>query len=125
MPFTLNYQHGERMAVAEISGLAFIEEAPDVVERIRQASLAHGDQRLLIDLKDVVGTLEPQDHQVLGRLAATQLGHLRKIASLVPEDKITRVSEQAARTLGVQLRVFTSLTAAVAWLTQDNPPEEP
>lgn len=119
MPYALTYKHGARMAVAEISGLAFIEEALEVVQRIRQATLAHGDQRLLINLEDVVGTLEQQDHEALGRLAAAHLSHLRKIASLVPEDKITRVSEQAAQTLGLQLRVFTSLTDAVDWLTHD------
>jgi HPt (histidine-containing phosphotransfer) domain-containing protein len=119
MPYTLTYTHGERMAVAEVSGLAFVDDAQEVVIRIQQASQAHGDRRLLINLADVVGTLEQQDHQLLGRLAATYLGHLHKVASLVPEDKITRVSEQAAQSLGVQLRVFTSLTAAVDWLVHD------
>lgn len=119
MPYTLTYTHGDRMAVAEISGLAFVEDAEEVVERIKQATQQHGDKRLLINLEDVVGTLEPKDHQMLGRLAAMHLGHLHKVASLVPEDKITRVSEQAAQSLGVQLRVFTSLTDAVDWLTND------
>lgn len=119
MPFTLTYKRGDRMAVAEISGLAFIDDAPELIERMRQATLEHGDERLLINLEDVVGTLEAKDHQLLGQLAAARLGHLRKIASLVPQDKITRVSEQAAQSLGVQLRVFTSLTAAVDWLVRD------
>jgi len=40
------------------------------------------------------------------------------VASLVPEDKITRVSEAAAQQQGLQLKVFTQLTSAVNWLLE-------
>ena len=116
MPFTLNYARGEHMAVAEVSGLAFIADAEELILRIAKNTRTHGDKRLLINLLDVVGTLERHDHQMLGQLAAIHLAHLEKVASLVPEDKITRVSQEAAMGLGMQLRVFTSIGDAVQWL---------
>ena len=116
MPFQLRYQHGAAMSVAEISGLAFAEQAEDVVRAVQAHTLEQRDKRLLIDLTDVVGTLGPAEHQALGMLAVRYLSHLERVASLVPEDKITRVSEAAAQSRGLRLKVFTDLTAAVEWL---------
>jgi hypothetical protein len=81
--------------------------------------MEHQNRRLLINLLDVVGTLGPQEHRALGMLAVRYLSHLEKVASLVPEDKITRVSEAAAQAQGMQLRVFTNFTQAVAWLVEE------
>ena len=41
---------------------------------------------------------------------------LEKVASLVPPEKLTRISESAARAQGMELRVFTTLPDAVDWL---------
>ena len=49
-------------------------------------------------------------------LAFQHLSHPQKVASLVPPDKLTRVSEEAARAQGMELRVFTNLGDAVDWL---------
>ena len=116
MPFTLNYFPGGRLAVAEVSGLAFVEDAQEVLARIAQATREHGDKRLLINLLDVVGTMERRDHQLLGKLVAAHLAHMEKVASLVPEEKITRVSQETAMGLGMQLRVFASIGDAIEWL---------
>lgn len=118
MSYTLHYKHGPAMAVAEISALAFIEVAEPILQEIAAHSRRHGDRRLLINLLDVVGTFGPEQQQAIGRLAALHLGHLEKVASLVPEEKITRISEAAARAAGMQLKVFTKLTDAVAWLAE-------
>ncbi|HEY8360878.1 MAG TPA: STAS/SEC14 domain-containing protein [Ramlibacter sp.] len=121
MPFKLRYKHGSAMSLVEVSGLAFAEQAEDVIEAIQERSMEHHDKRLLIDLTDVVGTLGPAEHQALGLLAVRYLSHLERVASLVPQDKITRVSEAAAQAQGLQLRVFTDLTDAVDWLVQPSP----
>ena len=60
------------------------------------------DRRLLVNLLDVVGTFGPQEQLSIGKLAALYLGHLEKMASLVPEDKLTRISENAARQQGIR-----------------------
>lgn len=118
MPFKLTYKHGPGMAVAEITALAFVEEAEPVLREIAARTLANGDTRLLVDLTDVVGTMGPKEHQAIGLLAFRYLSHLERVASLVPQDKITRVSEAAAQAKGMQLRVFTQLIDAVTWLME-------
>jgi SpoIIAA-like len=118
MPYQLKYTHGPAMAVVEVSALAFAETAEPVLREIASRTRDRHDRRLLINLLDVVGTMSPDEHRAIGVLAARHLSHLEKVASLVPEDKITRVSEAAAQAAGMQLKVFTNLTEAVGWLLE-------
>jgi uncharacterized membrane protein len=41
---------------------------------------------------------------------------MRRIASVVPRERVTRVSEKAARRNGVNVRVFDDEQQAIAWL---------
>jgi hypothetical protein len=107
------------MALAEVTALAFVESAEPVLRQIEKRTRQHEDKRLLINLLDVVGTFGPQEQQVIATLVVKYLSHLERVASLVPEDKITRVSEQAAQVAGMQLRVFANFTDAVNWLVAD------
>lgn len=117
MTAAVHYTHGSAYAVAEVSSLAFIEESPGVLEELAVRTRASGARRLLVNLLDVVGTFGRDEQQAIGLLAHRHLAHLERVASLVPEDKITRVSEAAARSQGMELRVFTSLPDALGWLT--------
>jgi hypothetical protein len=117
MGYTIRFAHGPLLSVADVTGLAFADQAEDALAEIERETKAHGAQYLLINLLDVVGTMEPEDHRQLGMLAARHLSHLKKVASLVPAEKVTHVSERAAQAEGMQLRVFVMLTEAMAWLT--------
>ena len=116
MTATVHYTPGPRSAVAQVSSLAFIEESVGVLEELAQRTRETGAKRLLINLLDVVGTFGREEQQTIGVLAHRHLEHLERVASLVPEEKLTRVSEQAARAQGMELRVFTALPAALEWL---------
>ena len=116
MTASLHYTHGPKFAVVEITALAFLETAEPVLREIAEQSRRHGDTRVLVNLMDVVGTFGPEQQRDIGVLAYRHLGHLQKLASLVPPDKLTRVSEAAAQAQGLQLRVFTELTDAIEWL---------
>ena len=115
MAHILRFRHGAAMAVVEVSALAFVESAEPILAEIEEKTREHGDRRLLVNLLDVVGTLEPEDHQAIGALAGTHLAHLERVAALVPADKLTGAGEVAAAD-GRQWKIFTSLTAAVHWL---------
>jgi len=119
MTFKLVYRHGPKMALAEVTALAFLEDAEPVLRQLEKRTREHGDKRLLINLMDVVGTFGPQEQQAIGMLATRYLSHLDRVASLVPEDKLTRVSEKVAQAKGMQLRVFTGFTDAVNWLVEE------
>jgi hypothetical protein len=112
----VHYTHGPKFAVVEITALAFLESAEPALREIAERTRQYQDQRLLINLMDVVGTFGPEQQRDLGLLAHRHLAHLQKVASLVPPDKLTRVSEAAARAQGMELRVFTELTDAIDWL---------
>lgn len=118
MNFKLTYRHGPKMALAEVSALAFLESAEPLLREIQARTRENGDRRLLVNLLDVVGTFGPDQQQAIGLLAARYLSHLERVASLVPEDKITHVSEAVAQAQGMQLRVFTNFTDAVSWLVE-------
>jgi hypothetical protein len=112
----LHYTHGPSFAVVEITALAFLENAEPALLEMAERTRERGDRRLLINLMDVVGTFGPEQQRELGLLAHRHLAHLQRVASLVPPDKITRVSEAAAQAQGLQLRVFTELPDAIDWL---------
>jgi hypothetical protein len=114
---TVHYTPGPPYAVAAVSSLAFIEESVGVLEELAQRTRETGARRLLVNLLDVIGTFGRDEQQTIGLLAHRHLAHLERVASLVPPDKITRVSESAARAQGMELRVFTVLPEALAWLT--------
>jgi hypothetical protein len=115
---SLHYTHGPQFGVVEITALAFFEAAEPVLQEIARRTRQFGDRRLLVNLLDVVGTLGVQEQEQLGMLAWKHLSHLEKLASLVPADKLTRLSENTARAQGMQLRVFTELAAAIEWLAE-------
>jgi predicted component of type VI protein secretion system len=114
---SLHYTHGPSFAVAEVTALAFVEHVEPILEQLAEHTRLHGDRRLLINLMDVVGTFGHDEQKVIGLLAYRHLSHLNKVASLVPEEKITRVSENVAREQGMELRVFTVFSEAVKWLS--------
>ncbi|MCE3273847.1 MAG: hypothetical protein K0S57_4244 [Ramlibacter sp.] len=117
MTATVHFTAGPAYAVAAVSSLAFIEEIVGVLDELSRRTRETGARRLLVNLLDVVGTFGRDEQQAIGLLAHRHLAHLERVASLVPEDKLTRVSEAAARSQGMELRVFTSLPDALAWLT--------
>ena len=114
---SVHYTPGPSYAVAEVTALAFIEDSVPVLEEIARRTRESGTKRLLINLMDVVGTFGREEQQAIGLLAHRHLAHLEKVASLVPPEKLTRLSEQAARAQGMELRVFTTLSAAIDWLS--------
>jgi hypothetical protein len=112
----IHYTHGPAFSVVEVTALAFLENAEPALQEMAQRTREYRDRRLLINLLDVVGTFGPDQQRAIGLLAHQYLGHLEKVASLVPPEKLTRVSEAAARAQGMELKVFASLADAIGWL---------
>jgi hypothetical protein len=75
------------------------------------------DDQVLVDLRRVVTPFSPPEQFRIGEEAAASLSHMRRIASVVPKERVTRVSEKAARRNGVNVRVFDDETQAIAWLS--------
>lgn len=74
------------------------------------------DDKVLVDLRGVVTPFSFPEQFRIGQEAAASLSHMRRIASVVPPERLTRVSEKAARRNGVNVRVFDDEDHAIAWL---------
>ena len=103
----------------KVTGRASLADFVDLITRMGEETRRCGDRRVLVDLLEVQGDLKFTEHFQIGEEAARGLRHLQKVASVVPEEKITRTSEKVALMQGLQLRVFTSMTEAIHWLSAD------
>lgn len=116
MSFTISTTRFPEYVQLTVSGTADLRNFVELVETAEQETVYWSDRRLLADLRNVEGRLTATEQIFLGELVAQNLPHLDRMASVVPENEITRNSEKAAQQLGMKLRVFTSRDEAVAWL---------
>ncbi|HSI55106.1 MAG TPA: STAS/SEC14 domain-containing protein [Ramlibacter sp.] len=125
MGFAVSLTRFTQYVQVAVAGPAAMKSFVELVETMGQETLFWSDRRVLVDLRDVEGALNPTEQVFLGELVAQDLPHLERIASVVPADRITRNSETAAQDLGMRLRVFTSKDEAIAWLTAEVPRSMP
>jgi hypothetical protein len=102
-------------AVARLVGTPGFAEFMGLIEEVARISPGWPHQRLLVDLTEVNSLRGFTDQLAVGVAVSSKLRHLR-IASLVPEQRITRTSEKAANRGGGTLRVFSNHREAVLWL---------
>jgi hypothetical protein len=118
MPLQFSVRRLDGFTCVEVTGPASLADFIRLIADVAAQTRAHGDRRVLVDLLGVQGELKFTDHFQMGQEVGQRLRHLERLASVVPEDKITRTSEKVALTQGVQLRVFTSMKDAIQWVTQ-------
>ncbi|MDB5860361.1 MAG: hypothetical protein JWQ76_4050 [Ramlibacter sp.] len=73
---------------------------------------------VMFDLRGIRTLTSFTEHYAVGQEVGRQLGHFRRLASVVAADRITRASEKTARQAGVNLHIFTDEGEALAWLAQ-------
>ena len=118
MPLQTTLRRLPEFTSVKITGPASLPEFIEFIAELAAETRAHGDKRLLVDLLGVENRFRFTDHFQIGEEAALRLKHLERVASVVPEDQITHTSEKVAVKKGLQLRVFTSMTEATHWLTE-------
>jgi len=118
MPLQFTVRRLDGFTSIKVSGPASLPDFLRLIADIGGQTRASGDKRVLVDLLAVAGELKFTDHFQMGQEVGQRLRHLERLASVVPQDKITRTSEKVALTQGVQLRVFTSMNDAIQWVTQ-------
>ena len=118
MPLTAKVHRLPEFTSLKVTGDATLGDFVQLIDRMADDSSQRGDKRVLVDLLDVGGELKFTEHVQMGERAGQRLQHLEKVASVVPAAKLTRTSEKVAQTHGLQLRVFSSMTEAIRWLSQ-------
>ena len=99
-----------------ITGQPEIGELLALIHLLGVESETWNDDRVLVDLRRVLTPFSRYEQFRIGEEAAASLSHMEKIASLVPRDRITHVSEKTARRMGANVCVFDNEQCAVDWL---------
>jgi hypothetical protein len=121
MPLQVRVQRVPEFTSVKVSGPATLPEFLAFIAELGGETYRHGDRRVLADLLEVQNKFKFTDHFQIGEAAAKELKHLERLASVVPANQITRTSEKVAVKQGLQLRVFTSMSDAISWLSDPAP----
>jgi hypothetical protein len=108
-----------RYVVVRVDGEPTLDEFLAFVQRLAAESHQWPVDRALVDMRGVRTLKAFTEHYAVGEAVGRELRHLRRIASVVPADRITRASEKTAQQAGVNLRVFIDEQEALAWLSAD------
>jgi hypothetical protein len=116
----------KRFVWANFKGTWNLDEFPALLESIRQECAMRQCGLLLVDLlvlkNDEISTLE---RFKMGLGAASLADGVRRMAALARPDQIDpqRFGETVARNRGMNVRIFSVLDEALAWLLEPEPPE--
>jgi hypothetical protein len=116
MNFDLHVAHEVDLARVKVAGHPTFDQVLSMIHLLGIDSGEWEFETVLVDLREVETVFTREEQFRIGLEAALSLAHLRKVASLVPPERITRISEKAARRNGTNVRVFCEEQAALAWL---------
>jgi hypothetical protein len=118
MSFDLAIDNTTRFVRVTVSGSPSIDEVLSMIHLLGVESETWEEDRVMVDLRGVATPFTRIEQFRIGEEAAASLSHMDKIASVVPAERVTRVSEKAARRNGTNVRVFDEETAAIEWLNE-------
>ncbi|MDB5872985.1 MAG: hypothetical protein JWQ07_2427 [Ramlibacter sp.] len=118
MALQLRYDALPGLMKVEVSGEASLGDLIALIDALSKQTLHSGHTRALVNLQGVKEGLKFTDHFSIGDEVARKLGHLDKLASVVPTERRTGTSEKVANAQGMRLRVFVSEEAALEWLNE-------
>ena len=117
MSLRFDIEHRDGYSVVRVEGEPSLGQFISFLHLMGVETATWKNRRALFDMRGVATLTSFTDHYAIGDEAARQLSHLRRAASLVPADRITRASEKTAQRSGFNLVVFTDEAEAIAWLT--------
>lgn len=118
MDFDLVIDHAALFARITVQGRPEFAELLSLIHLLGVESETWEQDRVLVDLRGVETPFTRLEQFRIGEEAAASLSHMERIASLVPPERVTRVSEKAARRNGTNVRVFDDEAQAQAWLSE-------
>jgi hypothetical protein len=116
MNFDVVIERGPGYVQVTISGQPELGELLSMIHLLGVESETWDDDRVLVDLRRVRTEFTRYEQFRIGEETAASLSHMEKIASVVPRERITRVSEKTARRMGANVCVFDDVACALAWL---------
>lgn len=119
MDFDVAIEKKARYVRVAVTGSPSIGQLLSLIHLLGVESETWGQTAALVDLRGVGTAFTEHEQFRIGEEAASSLNHLDRIASVVQKDRITRISQRAARRNGTNVCVFDVEADAVAWLLQD------
>jgi hypothetical protein len=116
MGLSFTVEHRGQYSVVRVEGEPTLDEFLTFVKSVGEQSHGWPALHCLVDLRSIRSLKTFTEHYAIGESVGRELGHLRKVASVVPADRLTRASEKRAQHAGVNLTVFTSEGEAIEWL---------
>jgi SpoIIAA-like len=116
MDFDLAIDDAPQFMRVTVTGAPTLGQLLSMIHLLGVESETWQKDRVLVDLRRVVTPFDRTEQFRIGEEAAASLSHMDRIASLVPPERVTRVSEKAARRNGTNVRVFDREQEAVDWL---------
>jgi hypothetical protein len=119
MDFDVAIEYEPRHVRVTVKGVPALGELLSLIHLLGLESESWQQRMVLVDLRGVATAFSRSEQFRIGEEAATSLSHMDCIASLVPPQRLTRVSEKAARRHGTNVRVFADEREAIAWLEEE------
>jgi hypothetical protein len=101
---------------AQIGGLVSVEAWKKVLRELEEAIRPMPNDRLVLNLTELVGWLGVPERTQVGALMATHLRRMTKAALFIQPQKITGVVQAEAQRNGLDLRLFGEYEAALSWV---------
>jgi hypothetical protein len=122
MPFTLTVaEHDPPYLLVEVAGPVALADLCAAADFVASLAQRRGLRRALLRMTDTQPNLAFTEHLQLGSYVAHALRLLERVATVVSVRDRVGTSEKAAQKSGLQLRTFTDLEDARAWLAGDEP----
>jgi hypothetical protein len=118
MTFDVAIDQKDSFIRVTLSGEPSIGQVLSMIHLLGVESETWEKHKVLVDLRAVTTPFTREEQFRFGEEAAASLSHMDRIASIVPGERITRISERAARRNGVNVCVFDDEKAGIAWLRE-------
>lgn len=118
MPFAHAVEHRTGYTVVSLTGDPSLGQFLSFIQLMEVETRSWPHDCGLFDLRGISTLKAVTDQVAIGQAVARHLAHMRKIASLVPSERVTGISRKEAREAGVNLMIFIDEQAAVDWLLE-------
>lgn len=118
MALEVAYRHGKDHVVVSFRGTGSVDEFLAALQQVGAQSVGWAQSLVAVDLLGVTSEYAFTEQLRIGEAVGRNFGHLRRVAAIVPAQRITRVGEKVANRIGTRTLVFASEAEAVTWLRE-------
>jgi len=116
MSLEVQIREGERHLLIKAVGQYSLADLSDLFDRVKKESEDRANQRVILDVTEVAGTIPLLDMLVLGEHCDRFWNHALKVAILYPVGGLDKFFENVAQNRGVQIALVLNQDAAIEWL---------